>query len=259
MSIQTTFTYVNPATLSIDPSVQRPLNPARVAELVGNFDNNLVGTIIVSQRADGSRIVLDGQTRLAAKAKTGAPGDVHAQVHKGLTLEQEATIFLAYNNSKPVQVLDKFLVRVVEGDPTANAINAILAAHGWTVRKGGGDGNIQSVNALERAYVSGGGSGARIVGSVMNVITEAWGHQSAAVHASLIGGIAELFLRYGEQIDQQKLVRELQNTNPRSLLGRARGIKESRWAPGSLSQIMGSVLHTMYNNKMRRNALGDWK
>lgn len=259
MSTQSTFAYIVPTTLTTDLRVQRPLDLTRVAELASDFDNDRMGTVIVSQRADGTRVVLDGQTRLAARAKAGHKGEVHAQIYTGLTLEQEASMFLAYNNSKPVSALDKFLVRVTEGDAVANAITSILAVHGWRVAKGGMDGTIQSVVALERAYTRAGSNGERVVGLIMGAITKAWGYDFAAANASLIGGLAELVLRYGDSIDQAKLIRELQSTTPRTLLGRARGMKESRVFSDSLPVIVGRVIHTLHNQKLRRNPLTDWK
>lgn len=259
MNAQSTFGYIDPASLATDLRVQRPLDLTRVAEIAADYNNDRFGTIIVSHRTDGSRVVLDGQTRLAAKAKAGDRSLVHAQIYTGLTLEQEASMFLAYNNSKPVSALDKFLVRVTEGDSTATTISSILAAHGWRVAKGGQDSTIQAVVALERAYIRGGANGGLVVGAVMESITKAWGYDFAAGNASLIGGLAEMFLRYGDKVDRAKLVREMQNTSPRTLLGRARGMKEGRVFSDSLPVIVGRVLHTIHNQKMRRSQLADWK
>lgn len=259
MSTQSTFAWIDPSSITTDLRVQRPLDLTRVLELAQAWDGNKMGTIVVSDRPDGTRVALDGQTRLAAKAKAGVKGLVHAQIYTGLTIEQEASMFLAYNNSKTVSALDKFLVRVTEGDPTAVAISGILHAHGWHARNGGADGTIQAVNALERAYTKGAADGGLIVGEIMGSITKAWGYDTTGVNASLVGGLAELFLRYGDKVDRSKLIREMQNTNPRTLLGRARGMKESRVFSDSLPIIVGRVLHTLHNQKMRRNQLPDWK
>ena len=259
MSSKSTFAFIDPTSLTTDLRVQRPLDLVRVAELASSFDPSRLGTIVVSQRADGTIVVLDGQTRLAAQAKAGHKAAVHAEVHTGLSLQDEAAMFLAYNNSKPVSALDKFLVRVTEGDPTAVAINNIITAHGWRVVKGGLDASIQAVNALERVYTKGGANGAQIVGAIMDSITKAWGYDFAGTNASLIGGLGELFLRYGDKVDRAKLVREMQSTNPRTLLGRARGMKEARVFNDSLPVVVGRVLHTIHNQKMRRNQLPDWK
>lgn len=259
MTIKSTFAYIDPATLTVDLRVQRPADTTRVCALYIDFDQNKMGTIIVSQRADGTRVVLDGQTRLGAWVKAGSVGQVHAQIYTGLTLEQEASMFLAYNNSKPVSALDKFLVRVTEGDPVATAITSILAMHGWRVVKGGKDGTIQSVVALEHAYTRAGANGDRVVGMIIGAITKAWGYDFAGANASLISGLAELIMRYGDGIDQAKLIRELQSTNPRTLLGRARGMKESRVFSEALPIIVGRVLHTLHNQKLSRNKLADWK
>lgn len=260
MSIKSTFAFIDQTTLTTDIRVQRPIDMVRVNELAVNFNADQIGTIIVSERADGTRVTLDGQTRLAAKTKVGNTSPTHAQIYTGLSLEQEASMFLAYNNSKPVSSLDRFLVRVTEGDATAVAISAILARHGWRVRSGGGsDGTFTAVAAIERAYIRAGTSAEHVVDSTIETITKAWGHDTSGMNASLVGGLAELFQRYGVNVDRQKLVREFQATTPRTLLGRARGMKESRVISGSLPLIVGRVIHTMHNQKLRKNHLPDWK
>lgn len=98
-----------------------------------------------------------------------------------------------------------------------------------------------------------------IVDRVIDAITQAWGHDFAGTNASLIGGLAEIILRYGDNVDQQKLIREMQATTPRTLLGRARGMKEARVFNESLPVIVGRILHTMHNTKMRSKALPEWK
>lgn len=259
MSIQSNFTYIDQSTLTTDLRVQRPLDSRRVNELAKSYNPERLGTVIISDREDGTKVVIDGQTRLAAKQKVGDDGLVHAQVYTGLTVEQEASMFLDYNNSKPVSAIDKFLVRVTEGDPVANDITQIAANHGWQVKPGSGDGHIQAVNALERAYTRGGGAGPVVVDRLLDAITQAWGHDKAGANASLISGLAELILRYHHNVIQDKLIRELQATTPRTLLGRARGMKEARVFSDSLPLIVGRVLHTMHNTKMRSKALPEWK
>src|SRR5699024_10422253 len=178
------------------------------------YSHDRVVTIIVPEPPDGSRVVIDGQTRLAAKRKVGANGPVHAQVYTGLTIEQEASMFLDYNNSKPVSAIDKFLVRVTEGDPVANEITSILSNHGWKVRQCLVHGTIHAVYALVRVYTR--VRGLWIVDRVIDVISQARGHDFAATNASLIGGLAEIILRYGDNVDQQNLIREMQATTPRT-------------------------------------------
>lgn len=259
MTTQTTFAFIDPAALTTDLRVQRPLDQIRVAELANKFNKDRLGTVVVSQRPNGQRIVLDGQTRRAAAIVAGYKGHIHAQIYTGLTLQQEASMFLDYNNSKAVSALDKFLVRVTEGDPVAVDINRIVNAHGWRVANGGADNTVQSVAALERAYLKAGANGASHLESVISTITSAWGHGFAAMNAGLIGGVSELFLRYGADVDRPKMLREMQSTTPRTLLGRARSMKENRIVTDALPVIVGRVLHTLHNAKMRKNVLPEWK
>lgn len=259
MTINSTFEWIDPATLTTDLRVQRPADMKRIKDLAARYDPMQVGTIVVSRRADGTMIVLDGQTRIGAKARAGVDGPVHAQVYTGLTLEQEASMFLSRNDSKPVSAIHKFLVRVTEGDPVAVTINSIVESHGWKVAEGTGKGHIQAVNTLERTYTRAGGDGHAVIDFIVGAATSAWGYDPGAVNASVLGGVAEMVLRYGDQVDGEKLVREMQSTAPRALLGRARAMKEAKIFNSALPVIVGRILHTMHNQKLRKTALPEWK
>lgn len=243
--------------LTTDARVQRPLDTRRVETIAGKFNPAALGSITVSQRHDGSRIVLDGQTRTAAAKAIGYKGDIHAHIYTGLTLAEEASMFLSLNNTKQVSALDKFLVRLTEGDEIALDINRIAKGYGWTIKPGGANWTIQSVNALEKAYGAGGTNGAFVVDRILKTITEAWAGHAVSGNAGIIAGLGLLFVRYGADVRGDKLVRELQNQTPRTLLGRARSLQDGQG--GSLAAAVGRLTHTLHNNKLKTNILGEWK
>lgn len=243
--------------LTTDPRVQRPLDQKRVEKLAGNFNPAALGSFTVSQREDGTRITLDGQTRSAAAKLAGYKGDIHAHIYTGLTLAQEATLFLDLNNTKQVGALDKFLVRITEGDQTAIEINRIATGYGWNIKKGGGRNTFQSVTAIEKAYAEGGANGSFIADWIFKTITEAWAGDFASGNAGIIGGLGLFFNRYGNDVKRDKLVRELQNQTPRTLIGRARSLQDA--SGGSLASSMGRLIHTLHNTKLKANSLPEWK
>jgi hypothetical protein len=86
MGITTELMEIGADKLSIDPRVQRVVDPRRVAKLAANWDDLMVGVITVSHRTsalplpDGSaaveeNVILDGQTRwqCAARGRPPAP------------------------------------------------------------------------------------------------------------------------------------------------------------------------------------------
>lgn len=58
--------YISVGSIAIDPLYQRAVESRWVRHLADNWDDNAVGLICVSLRADGLHYVIDGQHRHAA-------------------------------------------------------------------------------------------------------------------------------------------------------------------------------------------------
>jgi hypothetical protein len=110
--------------LTVDPRVQRVLDPRRVQRLAEHWNELMVGVLTVSHRTDPldptaeSYVVLDGQTRLGAfrhplvcGPTTSAP--VLCQVYEGLQLPEEAAMFLQHNDRKSVRPIDNYRLSLV--------------------------------------------------------------------------------------------------------------------------------------------------
>jgi hypothetical protein len=208
--------------LTIDPRVQRKLDQRRVDKLAAEWDDLMVGIITVSHRAGltgpfanlsgGTEpveeyVVLDGQTRLAAfRQVCGQDTDmlILAQVHIGLTLEEEAEIFLKHNNRKAVSSTDRFRIAVVAGEPWALDITEILAEHNWTARGVTVDGKpmrqFSGVVAAEKIYRQG---GYKALKNTFVTIENAWGSRGEAVCTHTLYGLGLLHARHPELVSKQ--------------------------------------------------------
>lgn len=246
--------------LMVDRTVQRSLETSRAERIAQDFDRAALGTFVVSHRADGTYHLIDGQHRHAVVILLG--GDdwpLNCEVHEGLTRAQEARMFRLLNNSKAVNVLDKFLVRIQEGDPVAVGINVILERHGWTVSMSKNTGTFVAVSAIEKPFRRAGEHGAALVDWVINVCTESWGHSADGVRNEIVTGLSLLWLRHRDAIDTAKLIAELQGFvgGARGLVGRARSLKEFRG--GTIGDAMAEHLTHLVNSKRRINRLPQWR
>lgn len=249
--------------ITIDLRVQRQegLDQRRVDKMAGKFNPDALGLLILSQRPDGTLICLDGMHRRAAALQAGWKQLVDARVFTGLSLADEASLFLLYNFKKDPSAVSKFNARVLAGDEVAVDINNIAQGLGWRIRIARQAGNLAAVEALERAYRTGAGTlsdGAHpiLTQRTLATITEAWGHEPVAVQAPIIQGVAQLYGRYGDAIDSPKLTRELQDTLPRVLVGRAKVLKDSQG--GTVPAALAKILVSLHNNRRRSNLLPDW-
>lgn len=247
--------------LTIDPRVQRLRDPRKVQKIADNFDPAAVGTITVSQRDNGQRVILNGQHRCAGADQSGYTGKIHCEVHHGLSVEDEAHYFLALNDQTMPSLLAKFLVRITEGDAVALDIEAILASHGWKIAPGSSDACFAAVGAIERVYRTASktlpdGEHADLTDAVVWAVTSAWGHDVRAVNGYILEGLAKLFGRFGDAVNRPKLVKEMQSLTPATLIGTARTLQAGQG--GTIPAAVAKVLVGKHNNRLRTNLLPEW-
>lgn len=251
--------------LMVDRRVQRQLSVPRVSRIAQNFKPEAFGVLVVSHRPNGEYHILDGQHRRAGAIAAGREEwVVECQVYEGLSREQEAAMFLLLNDKLAVNPLEKFLVRVIEGDPVAVQLSGILDRHGWEVSAQPADGKFAAVSSLER-IARGAGMGAdrdnfEIADLTVQILTSAWGHNRDAVRGDLLLALGMVLLRYHLQVDVPKLLNQLAATDggPRGVLGRGRGLAKLRGG-----RVVDGIADVMVNlhNKGRRtdNRLPEWR
>jgi hypothetical protein len=226
------------------------------------FNPDGLGVPIVSRRSDGTYIWLDGQNRaeLMRRAKWGDQ-KLPCRVFTGLSLAQEAALFLVHNDNRKVEPLHKFLARITAEDPDAVAINRIVEDLGWKIGEGGAK-SITAVKALDRVYASDkkdDGSRGQALELTLRVVTEAWGYKPEAVDNRILGGIGSLINRFGDQIDKASLVKKLAEFpgGASGVIGKARGMQQ--YQGGTVQHCVGEVIHIAYNARRRTNLLPDWR
>lgn len=217
--------------LTVDPRVQQPLREGKVREMLRRgYDPALVGTIVVSERTDGSKVVLDGQTRAETGRRSGA-SDILAIVWTGLTLEDEAFLFTYLNKKSNPTAVATFLTRIVAGEVVPVGINDVLTRNGWYIGLGKtADGRFAAVNAAERIYMGKGDfktsiDSEDVFARAVETVTTAWGHDGCGVDAAILGGVAQFLIRYWEEVEDDRLTRALARTTAESFRSQVRSFQ----------------------------------
>lgn len=246
--------------ITVDPRVQRTEGPdqRRVDKMAAAFNPDALGVIILSERADGTLVCLDGMHRVLAARQAGHTALMEAIVFTGLALADEASLFLLYNDKKDPSAVSKFNARVVSGDPVAQDIERIVRSHGWRVGVSTHPGCINAINKAEDVYRTGSGSVANgvhpeILDRVLGIITAAWGHDQHGVHQAILAGMGQVVGRFGTLVDSNKMVAEIRGTRPESIIGSARSMAGVQRT--SVSAALARDLAGMYNNRLRKNRL----
>lgn len=263
MGVETHITTLKTDSLIVDRDVQRALNHSRVDEMVEEFNEEGLGVLAVSHRTNGTYHIVDGQHRWAACVKIGK-SHVQCKVYSGLSKQDEAALFRVLNNTKIVSSLDRFRVRVVEGELTAVDINRILEKAGWRVPERASartPGVVNSPVALEWVY-----SGANIrktrqpnvFRQTIEIITAAWGYDSDGMRSDVVRGIGAFLTRYENEVDLSKVVRMLQTYpgGPLKLQADATIMRSMRSSPAADS--VASILTGLYNKKRHKHRLPEW-
>jgi hypothetical protein len=233
-----------------DERVQRAVNQHWVRTLAKQLDPVGIGVVTVSRRDDGPLVLLDGQHRVLALIERGlGEWEVDCHVYTGLTLAQEAALFRRLNNSRKPNVVDDYLVGVVEGDEECLAIDKIVQSAGLRVALQKGNGIIACVGAMRSVYRKG---GANALAPALRVPIAAWGTHSASLEGFIVTGLGEFFYRYGDVIDRRALVRKLAKFpgGPAALIGRAKGLHEMR-SGTSIGRCLASNVVDLYNRGRR--------
>jgi hypothetical protein len=254
--------------LLVDRRVQRDqLQPKKVDAMVANFNPDAVGVIHVSRRTAGDYII-DGWHRNEAKIRvTEGAGTITAHVYEGLTLAQEAHMFLALNTKTLVNPLDKHKARVSAEDEQAMRIEQHVHAYGWAVHPDAAPGHV---NAIQKLYQldemsqnsTGGPRDPHILQLVFLTISRAWSNDRYASQSMILDGLGRLYLEHGSKIDTDHLVDRLKNYRggPRKLLAESRQFANT--AGGKVSMAVAWMVTELYNKGKKdgaKTALPPWR
>lgn len=236
--------------LKVDPSFQRPLNTQKVSKIANEFDPDAIGVIYVSKRSNGEMVILDGQNRIAAVRRIGW-GDqkVPCHVFVGLTVEQEARLFVEFNDlrtrPKPIEI---HKAKVVAGDIISVGIDRILDKHGLHFASGPSNGAVVAVGAVRHAYERG---GPEALDFALDTIVRTWGFATENFTAELIRALTLLSVRYGDELEQDRLIKVLAKTPPTHVTQRAKLLRAE--FGGELTSVVAQIILKLYNFRNPRH------
>jgi hypothetical protein len=242
--------YVRLDELNVDPSYQRRLYESRLAKLTSKFEPDLIQTIVVSRRSDGTLWVLDGQHRCEALRRLGK-SVVLADIREGLSHEREAILFWQLNSgSSQPTAMEQFLARITGQEPIATAIVNIIERHGYHVGRFSEDRGIQAVGALETVYNMG------RLDKTMAIISTVWPMDKTSREASIIQGLGQFLLTYDSDphYDDGRTLETLDKVTPSALLRRAKEIELETGRSFQRAATVTVAFRDCYNGLLVRGA-----
>jgi|SRR5215472_4989028 len=174
----------------VDPEAQRTLNMARAQNIADNLQISAIGTVTVSQRADGSLWLVDGQHRRRALQLAGIP-EMIAEVHFGLTQKQEAILFLIKNReSARPSAFDEYHIGLTGRVQQFVDTEEVLAKHLLKVGRYTTASHVGSIATVVRLVER---FGPEALEWALSAAEEAWGRTDATWDGNLLAGFAYFY------------------------------------------------------------------
>lgn len=242
-STQREQTWVNVDTLTNDPRFQRPLHERTVRMIVDHLDPDALGVIYVSQRPDGTLVLLDGQHRVEAVIRALGHGQqVPALIYHGLSLADEAKLWAEFNENR-VRPRPSALhhAAVTGGDPDALKIEQIISAHDLFIADGLGPSRIQAVSTLYDVLHN---AGPAVLDRMLVVTINAWGAHTRSFRSDTMRATAVVISRH-PWLDDKHLAKRLARETPDAVVARAQTIRSALRVPAA--SAIGHVIVSRYN------------
>lgn len=240
---------------------QRKIRPGWVLRLAMGWDSVQAGHLRVSAQADGTFSILDGQQRWNAMkslndVRPGTFAKVPCVVYRGLTYEEEASLFVSWNTetAKP-SPMEIFVGRIEAKDPQSVAIERIILGNGFHI----GDslkvsGALSSVMSLEDIYAS---WGEKVLDTTFKVMKTAFPDSPANTRSrDMIMAISSWLQCYRDQhVDSIRLIHVLTEAPLHSLYADAKVSYAAKG--GSVWQHLAATFTILYNKRLH-NRLPDY-
>jgi hypothetical protein len=244
--------------LQIDDKAQRTLNKKRAMGIAQNLVPEAVGTIVVSQREDGQRYIVDGMHRAFACGVVEIPSLV-AEVHHGLDQQEEAVLFLIKNreSSKP-NPLDEYKIGLTAGLPLFVDTDAALKRRHLEMGSTSTNtvGAVAGVLRITELY------GPDILERSLAVAEEAWGRTKETWDGMLLGGIGMFLGRHGTEVSDKALAEKIGKKAPAfqwrsriTALSSDGGVHHS--GTGSRVSMCYQLIVTEWNKGKKKNRIGE--
>lgn len=240
--------------MQINPVAQREYNSKHASDIASMFSWAAFSILTVNIRDDGTIVVVDGQHRRAA-AIFREYGDqkVQCQTYEGLSVQQEAELFLELNRRLAIRTFDKYRISLAAGRDEEVQIDKIVRGKGLYVSTSRSEGSIRAVGTLKWVYRE---CGPGILGTTLEVIRDAYGDSGWEV--IVIRGVAMVLQRYPKEIKPDYLVSRLASANGGVSGLRGKANVQQKQMRRNKSECVAAAIIEIVNSGQGGRKVADW-
>jgi hypothetical protein len=238
--------------IRFDHRVQRQYDPRLANRLEADWDPEGYGTITLSKRADGHYYGVDGQHRTIVSLRKDPNAVLDAEVHEGLTLQQEAKMYLRHNRDRKASPkYEDYTVSLTAREPIQTRIEAEVTSLDLKVAATPSANQVGAVATLidiAKKDVNGGG----LVRDILTVALAAWGRRQESWDNMILRALGPVINKNRANIDLARLSNILRDMEPGNW--KALAIATSRGGGGSQSRgnrLAEIIVEAYYNSRLR--------
>ena len=229
---------------------QRDLSGEFINKVLKNFDERLLGVILVSKR-DGRYYVVDGQHRCVACQRAGV-SKIYAEIRHNLSYNEEASIFRRSQFSRKLSPFADHKAGIEEADIESINIEKIVKESGLEFSKASADYKIAAVNTIYNLYKV---YGEDILKRTLYLIAKSWKGDKNSLTKGFIMGIALFVNRFGDSFEDKLFIEKFSKIPPEDVIREARTLVS--FSPNNNNpKAYVQILLYHFNKKMRKNKIG---
>lgn len=262
------------AEVQFDPAIQRDEQPTLINDIARNWNADALGVVAISVREDPKGHLsfwsLDGQQRMkgtmkAAETEAGQLRGAHlnfefaANFYYGLTVADEAQIFLELNNKISIGAYDKFRNAVLAGYEAPVQIEGVLKELGIAINQPNG------FSAWSMALrVSKMEEGVQHLRWALKMVQDLWkrpGDPNSIYDGKVLEAFARMRHRYGSLLNRDMIIDKFNRKGATLsyLIGKGRDkarINNQRAVPALIDAI--TEIYNMSLSERSPKRLPDW-
>ncbi|MBP2291018.1 DUF6551 family protein [Azospirillum rugosum] len=243
--------------LCVDHTYQRKMEGRRSAELVRKIVEEFTWAkfqpLTVVQMEDGRFLVVDGQHRATAATLHPLVEEVPCWVVPAPERKAQAKVFVGINADRnAMSALQIFKAMLAAGDPDALQVKSVCERAGVTIvysisgaSKALAPAQTQAVSTIRKLIVQ---HGEGPVLAALQTLVGAYPDVPGQLRSQIISALTAMFVRYGDRIDRDRLVKLLWDRDCEDLLEAARKVK--KLMGGSTESCLVEALVRIYDTKL---------
>lgn len=242
---------VNVNRLGVDERYQRPVSIAKINKIVRDYNPIGIGTILASERSDGTLWVIDGQHRVEALKRLNEVM-VEVTIYSGMTLAEEATAFRILQEGSKANAAERYVSELAAGVEETVDIENVINRIGFTVDRHTNKNTIQAADTLKVIYRE---NGAKNLKETILLINESLGHHRKNFTRTIMLGVSEFLVEY-PKADKKWMAKKLQQEGLNSFKNKIDDFNRATGATKKVATV--KTLVRIYNhNKSKQRQLSE--